>query len=140
MRAAAIATTVLLAACATRTEPKASPNLTPLRGQALGEVAQLYGACIAAASRAETVVEVHDAGANLLLFTCREAPAKALYERLGAWSAKIGSAWEAEGRNWRSSAKVQRDLVGVDYCSARVDGEDATCVITLNVGEVLADR
>lgn len=140
MRHVLLATALLTSACATAEEPAPAPDFTPLRGDALGEVAGLYSACIAAAEAAGDVVEAHPADTHLMLFRCQGAPAQALYARLGPWSEKIGATWRAQGRTWRSSTKVQRDLVGVDYCSARDDGAEAVCVITLNVGEVIARR
>ena len=73
---------------------------------------------------------------TLILFTCAGAPARAFYEALGPWSARFGSAFDHDGRSYRSTAKVQANMFGVDSCSV-VAGADHRCVITFNAGDFL---
>ena len=75
-------------------------------------------------------------GDELILFTCTGAPAHAFYDALGPWSARIGSAFEHDGRVYRSTAKVQANLFGVDSCST-ANGADPRCVLTFNAGDFL---
>jgi hypothetical protein len=97
--------------------------------------AALYANCLASAAAAHHVARAHDPDTTLLVFTCDGEPAHAFFDGLAAWSARIGSEFQYEGRTYRSTVRVRRDLFGVDYCAT--DGQQHECVITLNVGEFL---
>lgn len=105
--------------------------------------ARLYTDCFAQAiaagalGRASDRVSTDGSGDELLLFTCTGGAARAMFEALAPWSARIGSEWRSEGRIWRSTARVQRNLFGVDYCSENQGGGEARCVITFNAGDFL---
>ena|SRR5450432_4040970 len=92
----------------------------------------LYAHCLAAASSTDHYGHARDGDTSLLLFTCDGDPARAFYDGLAAWSAKIGSEFIEAGRTFRSTSRVLHDLYGVDYCDT--DGTRYECVITLNVG------
>lgn len=128
----------LLAACASTPDaPAAAPDYAEIATQPAPAHARLYTDCFSQAISAGTYRRAANDGDELLLFTCTGAPAQAMFTALERWSAKIGSEWRAEGRVWRSTARVQRDLIGTDYCSAEPDGRDARCVITFNAGDFL---
>lgn len=134
----ALALTALLCACATTPEsPPTPPDYAEIETQTAPAHARLYADCFDQAIASGAYRRAADGGDELLLFTCTGAPAVAMFTALGPWSAKIGSEWRADGRVWRSTAKVQRNLIGTDYCSATPDDRDARCVITFNAGDFL---
>lgn len=137
------AISLILAACAVSTAcatapdaPMGPPTVIAAPGEPAPPQAKFYGDCIAASAVAETYEK--EPGANLLRFHCTGAPARAFYDGLGAWSAKIGSEIVAEGRTWRFTQKLVRNPFGLDNCSTDGAG-DHRCTITLNVGEFLAE-
>ena len=132
---------LLLAACATTPDaPAGPPDYTAVVTTPAPPNARLYVDCFRQAISAESYRAADDGdGDELVLFTCTGAPARALFDALGPWSARIGSEFRSEGRTARSTAKVERNLYGVDYCSAR-DDADHRCVITFNAGDFLNDR
>ena len=124
------------AACATTPDPVMGPaDFTPIVGQTAPPHARLYADCIGQAAGAGTYVRASDgSGDELILFTCTGAPARAFYDALGPWSASIGSAFEYDGRSYRSTAKVITNMFGVDSCST-AGGADHRCIITFNAGD-----
>jgi len=131
---------VTVSACATTPEPTGPADYREIVGQPLAPDGRLYVDCLkqaAEAGRAQRGTDGEDA--ELILFTCDGAPAKAFFDALGPWSAEIGSAFLAQGRSYRSTARVQRNLFGVDHCSAR-DGVDHRCVLSFNAGDFLRPR
>lgn len=134
----AAASAALLAACAsTPHAPPTAPDYAEIATSPAPANARLYVDCFTQAIETGLYRRAANEGDELLLFTCTGAPAQALFTALGPWSAKIGSEWRAEGRVWRSTAKVQSNLIGTDYCSATPDDRDARCVITFNAGDFL---
>lgn len=98
--------------------------------------AALYADCIAQATANRSYGRAHDRDTELVVFTCTGAPARAFYEGLAARSAEVGSEWTFDGRTWRSTNRVQRDLFGADWCST--DPQTGhRCVISLNAGAFL---
>lgn len=120
-----------------RTARPPPPDYAEIETQPAPAHARLYADCFDQAIANGAYRRAADGGDELLLFTCTGDPAGALYAALAPWSARIGSEWRADGRVWRSTAKVQRNLVGTDYCSATPDDRDARCVITFNAGDFL---
>lgn len=115
----------------------AAPNYAPIAGDPAPANARLYADCIAQAAAAGTYRRAAEGGGDeLILFTCTGAPARAFYDALGPWSARIGSAFDHDGRGYRSTAKVQANMFGTDSCSA-ANGADHRCVITFNAGDFL---
>ena len=136
--AVAIASTALVAGCASTPDAApAAPDYAEIATTPAPVNARFYVDCFSQAIEAGLYRRAADEGEELLLFTCTGVPAQALFTALGPWSAKIGSEWRAEGRVWRSTARVQRNLIGTDYCSATPDDRDARCVITFNAGDFL---
>lgn len=131
----ALCASALLGACATHPPADVTPNLTPIAGVPEPR-AKIYADCIGQSAAAETYDRSSDASTDLIRFTCTGAPARAFFDVLEARSAAVGSQWTAEGRTWRSTNRVNRDLFGVDYCSAGGAG-DVQCVISLNAGPFL---
>lgn len=136
----AICTTLLgaltLTACATAPEPVTGPaDLSAIAVEPSAK-ARLYADCIAQAATAGTFGRAHDPDTEMVLFTCTGAPARAFYDGLAERSVDVGSEIRADGRTYRSTNAVQRDLFGVDYCVA--EGATHTCVISLNAGDFLA--
>jgi hypothetical protein len=76
-------------------------------------------------------------GDELILFTCTGAPARAFYDALGPWSVRLGTGFLHDGRSYRSTAKVQANMFGVDSCSVDASDADPRCVITFNAGDFL---
>ena len=122
----------LIAACAGGPPPRTVLDLRPIAVQAAPAEAGLYAACLAEAAASHRYGHARDASTSLILFTCTGEPARAFYDALGAWSARIGSQYERDGRTYRATAAVRANLFGVDYCAT--DGAQHECVITLNVG------
>lgn len=131
-------TLLLTAACASTPDAPAVPaDYTAVANTPAPPHAQLYINCFTQAMTAGTYAAAGDGeGDKLILFTCTGAPARAFFDALGPWSARIGSEFPMDGRTARSTAKVERNLYGVDYCSALNDG-DHRCVITFNAGDFL---
>ena len=127
-----------LSACAHGGQTEATaPDYAPIVGSPAPANARFYADCIAQAAASGTFVRASDGGGDeLILFTCTGLPAAAFYDALGPWSAKIGSAFDHDGRRYRSTARVQRNLFGVDSCSA-IGNADHRCVITFNAGDFL---
>ena len=126
-----------LAGCATHhAESAAAPDYAPLPGAALTPSGELYAACISEAIQARRQDILADSSTRLLRFTCAGEPARRLYAALGDWSAGQHSEWIREGRTWRSTARIKKDLFGADYCWSD-SASMAQCVITLNVGAFL---
>jgi hypothetical protein len=135
---AALAVATLLSACAsTSAPPPAAPDRAEVATTPAPAHARLYADCFGQAIANHSYRRAGGGGDELLLFTCTGGVAGAMYEALGPWSARIGSEWKAEGRVWRSTARVERNLFGVDYCSAADGGGDVRCVITFNAGDFL---
>lgn len=132
---------VALTACAHAPEAAPTvPDYTPIAGEPAPPNARFYADCIGQAATSGTFRRAADGGGDeLILFTCTGAPARAFYDALGPWSARIGSAFDHEGRSYRSTAKVVANMFGVDSCSA-ASGTDHRCVITFNAGDFLDDE
>lgn len=128
----------LLAACAHGTAPVAGPpNYAPIAGDPAPPNARYYVDCIGQAAATGSYRRAADGGGDeLILFTCTGAPARAFYDALGPWSVTHDSAFEHDGRSYRSTAKVQANMYGVDSCSTAAEA-DPRCVITFNAGDFL---
>lgn len=134
---ASLALAGTLMACAHAPEAAVTrPDYTPIEGDIAPANARLYADCIAQAVAAGSYRSASDGGDELILFTCTGARAQTFYEALGPWSARIGAAFDHDGRTYRSTAKVQANMYGVDSCSA-VDGADHRCILTFNAGDFL---
>ena len=127
----------VVAGCASAGQRVTAPDFVPPAGSPAPAHAAIYAACIAEAIGAHRLDLSADSSSRLLRFSCAGAPALAFYEALAGWSADKGTQWRREGRSWRATLKVRRDLFGVDYCSVAERDGDAHCVITLNVGGFL---
>jgi len=139
-RLAAAATLLLVTACAhaaTDTIPPVAPDYAPLAEQPTGPHARLYAECIRQAAGSGAYRQVIDGGEELLLFTCTGPLAESFYHALGPHSAAMGAGFTQNGRSARSTARVQKNLVGVDYCSVDASGGDPRCVLTFNAGDFL---
>jgi hypothetical protein len=135
-----VAAMALLAAAACAHAPESAPvapDYTPLVAGPTGPHARLYAGCIQQAAQNGNYRQVIDGGDELLLFTCEGPIAASFWDGLAAHSASMDSGWERDGRRYRSSARVQRNLVGVDYCTVDASGGDARCVLTFNAGDFL---
>lgn len=137
--AVAAVTLLALAGCATAPEGiSAGPaDYSPLQTQPAPR-ARLFVDCIAQATAAGAYGHAHSGDSDRLLFTCNGAPARAFYDGLAVRSAAIGSEVEVDGRIFRTTEIVGRDLFGVDYCSTG-GPDDFTCVVTLNTGAALIE-
>ncbi len=125
-------------ACAsTHPSDAVGPDLTPIVGSPAPPRGKLYADCVGQAAATRKIDRTDDSSTHLLRFTCTGEPARALFAELKEWSAANKSEWTANGRTWRSTAKIHRDLFGVDYCSSK-GAADFACAITLNVGSFLA--
>ena len=121
---------LVTAGCATSPAPAPStPDYRPTKIEAAPRQSSLYVDCLGDAVANHRYGRSTNADTTLLVFTCQGETARAFFDGLAAWSAKIGSQFEQGGVTYRSSQRVRKDLFGVDYCSAD------TCVITLNVGD-----
>lgn len=137
-RLAAVPALLAAAACAHGPEaPPPAPDYTALMTAEAGPHARLYADCIRLAAAAGHYRQVIDGGDELLLFTCSGSIAQAFWDALGPHSARMDTGFEHEGRRYRSTAKVQRNLIGVDYCTVDTTGGDARCVMTFNAGDFL---
>ncbi|HVV86950.1 MAG TPA: hypothetical protein VHE35_28120 [Kofleriaceae bacterium] len=123
------------ACTAKHAEAIAVPDYRPVATEAAPPNAALYAGCLADAVAHDRYAHAHDPGTRLLLFTCGGDAARAFYDGLAAWSAKVGSQFEHDGRTFRSTDRVHHDLFGVDYCDT--DGTAYECVVTLNTGDFL---
>ena len=120
----------LAAACAHHAGPApAAPDYRPVTTAPAPPQAALYGDCLADAVANHRIARATDPGTTLLLFTCTGVPAKAFFDGLADYSARIHSEFTADGHVVRSTQRVRQNLFGVDYCSAE------QCVITLNAGD-----
>lgn len=135
---AAIALTATMAACAHTPDAVATaPDYAPIAGEPAPANARYYADCIGQAAAAGTYRRASDGGGDeLILFTCTGAPARAFWDALGPWSAAHDSAFDHDGRSYRSTAKVQANMFGVDSCSTAANA-DPRCVITFNAGDFL---
>lgn len=128
----------LMTACAhsTATGPVA-PDYSPIVGDPAPPNARFYADCIRQAAASGNFRRASDGGGDeLILFTCTGVPARAFWDALGPWSARLNSAFDHEGRTYRSTAKVVANMFGVDSCSAAADA-DHQCVVTFNAGDFL---
>lgn len=138
IRITAVSALLVAAACAHVPEAMpVAPDYTLLAQQPAGPHARLYADCIRQAAETGAYRQVIDGGDELLLLTCEGPPARTFWDALGPHSAAMNSGWERDGRRYRSTAKVQEDLVGVDYCTVDAAGGDARCVLTFNAGDFL---
>ena len=131
---------VLLSAVACAHAPEAlpgPPDYGPLPQQATGPHARLYADCIRQAAEGGAYRQVIDGGEELLLFTCEGPIAGRFWDALATHSAAMDTGWEQDGRRYRSTARVQRNLIGVDYCTVDASDDDARCVLTFNAGDFL---
>lgn len=135
----AIIATLTSAACATAPDTSSSaPNYAPVPTKDPTRNAHLYASCLQQAAAAGAYRRTDDGdGTELLLFTCTGEPATAFDAALATWSDKIGSVFQRDGRTFRSTAKVQANLFGVDYCSTDATGGYAVCVLSFNAGDFL---
>ena len=134
MRAHSLCLLLLTIACG-GSGPARAPDYRPVATRPAPPAAALYAGCLAAAAGAGHYRHASDAETSLLVFTCTGEPARAFYDGLAAYSARIGSQFEHAGRTYRSTTRIREDLFGVDYCST--DGTDHACSITLNAGGFL---
>jgi len=93
---------------------------------------------VAAAAAAGTYDRVQDGDTRMIRFSCSGPVARAFYDGLAEHSAAAGSEFQHEGRTYRSTDKVERDLFAVDHCVVDRQGS-AQCAVNLNVGGFLAD-
>ncbi len=114
-----------------------APDYTPLPTRPHPR-AGLYVDCLAQATAAGAYGYAESDGNVRLLFTCTGAPARAFYDGLAARSAAIGSEAQADGRVFRTTEVIERDLFGADYCSTG-GGDDFKCVVSLNTGAALLE-
>lgn len=135
----AVVSAFACAACATAPNaPPPPPNYSTVPTQAPTPNARLYAACLEQAAAAGTYRRADNGdGAEYILFTCTGAPAAAFAAALIPWSEKIGSTFQRDGRTFRSTAKVEADLYGVDSCSTDAAGGDAICILSFNAGDFL---
>ena len=139
-RAAALRSPLILAACATgQAEAPITPDYSVIATDPAPPNARLYADCLAQAAQAGDYRRAHDGGGDeLILFTCTGEPARAFYEALGPWSARLGSTFAMGDRTARSTFPIRQNLYGADYCSA-LDDADHRCVISFNAGDFLDD-
>lgn len=123
---------VVFAACASsRPSLATAPDYRPISTTTASPRATLYADCLADAIANKRYAKAQDSDTNVLVFTCTGASARAFFDSLAGWSAQIGSEFQVGGTTYRSTARVQHDLFGVDYCSAD------SCVVILNAGGFL---
>lgn len=133
---AVCATAASLTACVHGPAPMEPPDYAPVVGEPAPPQARLYADCLAQATANAAYRRAHDPETEMIQFTCTGEPARAFHDGLAAWSAGIGSGFTNAGRTYRSTVRVQRDLLGVDYCSTDGRG-DYRCSISLNAGPFL---
>lgn len=137
MRFAILAAALLLGACAStgeREAPIGPPSFVIAPGQPAPAQARYYADCIAQAAAANT----YDREANVLRFQCSGDVAQRFYDGLAAYSASIGSQYEADGATWRFSTTIRENPSFVDFCR-RTSAARYDCTVVLNVGEFLAE-
>ena len=136
-----LAVTVLIAVAGCATAPESTfagpPDFSPIQTQSHPR-ARLFVDCIAQATAAGAYGHARSGDSDRLLFTCTGAPARAFYDGLAQRSAAIGSEVHADGRTFRTTEIVERNLFGVDYCSTG-GADDFKCVVTLNTGAALLE-
>lgn len=138
IRVAVVACLLAAGACAHAPEAIPSPpDYAPLAAQPTGPHARLYAECIRQAAGTGAYRQVIDGDDELLLFTCEGPIAARFWDALATHSAAMDSGWEHDGRRYRSTARVQRNLIGVDYCTVDMLDGDARCVLTFNAGDFL---
>lgn len=135
MRFAIVAAALLLGACATSGDeaPAGPPTLVVAPGLPAPAQARFYTDCIAQAVQ----LGAFDREENVLRFRCNGAIAQRFYDGLAAWSAEIGSQYEADGVMWRFTTTIQENPSFRDFCRHGPQGYD--CTVVLNVGEFLAE-
>lgn len=140
-----LAAALALAGCASTPvspppPPPPPPVLSAIPAQPLPAKSVLYTDCIAQAIGQSSVALLADDGAQLLEFTCTGAPAQRFFEALSVMGEAAGSVWTEGAKTYRATAKVQKDLFGVDYCSASATAGSARCHIVLNTGPFLTAK
>jgi hypothetical protein len=127
-----------LAACATAPAEASSlpPDYSLVATTPAPDNARLYANCLGQAAEAGAYARAHDDSTELILFTCTGIPARAFYDGLAARSAAVGSQFVSEGRTYRATNAVVRNLFGVDHCSTD-SAEDYRCVVSFNAGAFL---
>ncbi len=135
MRFLIVATALLLGACATNRDagPAGPPTLVVAPGLPAPAQARFYTDCITQAVQ----MTAFDREANVLRFHCNGAIAQRFYDGLAAWSAEIGSQYEADGVTWRFTTPIQENPSFRDFC--RHSPQEYDCTVVLNVGEFLAE-
>lgn len=130
---------VALTACAHAPEAAPiAPDYSPIAGDPAPPNARYCADCIGQAASTGSFRRASDGGGDeLILFTCTGAPARAFYDALGPWSVRLDTGFLHDGRSYRSTAKVQANMFGVDSCSVNASDADPRCVITFNAGDFL---
>ena len=113
-----------------------APDYAPITGDPAPPNARYYADCIGQAAATGDFRRASDGGGDEIDPVHLHRPARAFYDALGPWSARIGSTFDHEGRSYRSTARVQANMFGVDSCSVASDA-DHRCVITFNAGDFL---
>lgn len=132
-------TSLAVTACASGPDvPAGSPDYSAVATLPPSPRARLYADCVAASVAAGAYAHAQDADTDMVVFTCDGRPARAFYEALAERSAAIGSQFTHDGRTWRSTNRVERNLFGVDVCSTD-DAADFRCSISLNAGGFLQE-
>lgn len=137
MRLVIVAATLLLGACASSgasEAPSGPPSLVTAPGEPAPTQARFYVDCITQAAGGNTF----DREGNVLRFHCDGDVAQRFYDGLAAYSAEIGSQYEADGATWRFSAAIRENPSFVDFCR-RTSAARYDCTVVLNVGEFLAE-
>ena len=132
-----VLTALALSACTSTPAPPpfVAADLSEPSASAAPAKTVLYTDCIAQAISSDKVAHVADADTKLIRFTCSGAPAQRFYEALAVLGDEAVSVWQADGRTYRATAKVRKNLFGADYCSTGAGG--AVCHIVLNAGSFL---
>ncbi len=124
-------------ACAGTPEVAARPpDYASIAGTPAPPQARLISDCVDDAIHREDFDRVSDPDTEMLRFVCKGAAARAFFAGLARRSAEAGSEFMHDGRTYRSTNPVRRNLFGVDYC-VHDGGEDYRCAVNLNVGEFL---
>jgi hypothetical protein len=124
------------AACAHAPDPATGPpDFAPIPTSAAPN-ARFYADCIGQAAAQGSYGRGFDDSTEMVLFTCTGPPAMNFYNALQTHSARIGSEVLRDGRTWRSTNPVQRNLFGVDYCW-KDEADRHECVISLRTGEFI---
>lgn len=137
MRLVGILLALVLVGCAHKPEAPVGPlELKLAAGMPSNAHADVYANCMKAAT--STPAGVDRESPMIMRFQCAGEPAKAFYDALGAFSARLGTELSGEGRTFRTTQKIQRDLNGVDHCSTDNKG-DYRCVIVLPTGKFVSE-